>query len=34
MFAAEKGYTEIVELLLRQENILINVKSILKWKHS
>ena len=34
MFAAEEGHTEIVELLLRQENILIDVKNILKLKHS
>ena len=34
VFAASKGHTEVVKLLLAQENIDINLKTIFLKKHS
>ena len=34
IYAAEKDYIEIAELLLEQEDIDINIQNILKQKHS
>ena len=34
MYAVIKGYNEIVEFLLKQEEIDINIKDILDRKHS
>ena len=34
MYAAQKGYKELFELLIIQEGIDINIKDILNQKHS